>query len=159
MAETTTYRTLDTSIGTLRLVTNSTHLLRIEFPGQHGCDGVAGKTPLLTEIASQLQQYLSGARKRFSLPLAPAGTTFQKEVWDALLAIPYGESRSYMEIARAIGRPRAVRAVGAANGRNPLPLVIPCHRVIGSNGKLTGYAGGLDTKTALLALESSPATA
>ena len=105
--------------------------------------------------ASQLQEYFAGRRKTFDLPLAPRGTDFQCSVWRALSAIPWGAVCSYADIARAIDKPTAVRAVGAANGRNPLPIVVPCHRVIGSDGSLTGFAGGLDMKRKLLALEGS----
>jgi len=101
----------------------------------------------------QLAEYFSGRRKAFDLRLDFAGTEFQKKVWRALLTIPFGETRSYGEIAKQIGSPKAVRAVGAANGRNPISIVAPCHRVIGSTGKLTGFAGGLDTKAFLLDLE------
>lgn len=112
------------------------------------------ETPLLRAARTQLLEYLSGARRSFDLPLDPAGTDFQRSVWEALRAIPYGQTRTYGEIAAAVGRPRAVRAVGQANHVNPLPIFIPCHRVVGKNGALTGYAGGLDLKSALLALES-----
>ena len=101
-----------------------------------------------------LLAYFAGERRDFDLPLAPAGTDFQRAVWDALRAVPYGQTRTYGEIATAVGRPKAVRAVGQANHVNPLPIFIPCHRVVGKNGALTGYAGGLDLKRALLALES-----
>ncbi len=101
----------------------------------------------------QLQAYFSGQRTTFDLPLTPHGTAFQKQVWQALLAIPYGQTTSYGAIAKQLGKPNASRAVGAANGQNPIPVVIPCHRVIGANGKLTGYAGGLAIKEALLTLE------
>jgi methylated-DNA-[protein]-cysteine S-methyltransferase len=103
-----------------------------------------------------LQEYFRGERRTFDLPLAPRGTEFQMDVWRALQRIPYGETRSYSGIAREIGRPAAVRAVGAANGANPIPIVIPCHRVVGSNGSLTGFGGGIETKRWLLALESTP---
>lgn len=109
--------------------------------------------PVLEAAARQLDDYFAGRRQRFDLPLDFRGTDFQKQVWAALLAIPYGETRSYADIARAIGRPSATRAVGAANGRNPLSIIAPCHRVIGSNGALTGFAGGLAAKRHLLALE------
>ena len=112
------------------------------------------ESPLLRAARTQLLEYLSGARRSFDLPLDPAGTAFQRSVWEALRAIPYGQTRTYGEIAAAVGRPRAVRAVGKANHVNPLPIFIPCHRVVGKNGALTGYAGGLDLKSALLALES-----
>lgn len=106
------------------------------------------------EVREQLEEYFAGRRRSFDLPLAPLGTRFQLEVWDALRAIPYGATTTYAAIARAIGRPRAVRAVGAANGKNPLSIVVPCHRVIGKDGTLTGYAGGLPSKRRLLELES-----
>src|SRR5262249_60006260 len=103
----------------------------------------------------QLGEYFAGRRKVFDLELDFAGTAFQKSVWQALLTIPFGETRSYAEVARQIGNPAAVRAVGAANGRNPISIVAPCHRVIGSTGKLTGFAGGLDVKARLLAHEGA----
>jgi methylated-DNA-[protein]-cysteine S-methyltransferase len=111
--------------------------------------------PVLIETERQLGEYFAGQRKEFALPLDLAGTAFQRKVWNALLTIPFGETRSYAQIARQIGNPGAVRAVGAANGRNPVSIVAPCHRVIGSTGKLTGFAGGLDAKAHLLALEGS----
>ncbi len=110
-------------------------------------------SPLMAEAEEQLNEYFSHLRHCFALPLAPKGTAFQRQVWAALAAIPYGETRTYGEIAAAVGRPGAARAVGAACGANPLWLVVPCHRVIGSRGALTGYAGGLEVKAALLALE------
>lgn len=116
--------------------------------------GRGEESPLLRAARTQLLEYLSGARRSFDLPLDPAGTAFQRSVWEALRAIPYGQTRTYGEMAAAVGRPRAVRAVGQANHVNPLPIFIPCHRVVGKNGALTGYAGGLDLKGALLALES-----
>ena len=112
-------------------------------------------TALSREAAAQVRQYLAGERRAFDLPLAPSGTPFQRSVWDALCAIPYGQTATYGEIARALGRPGAARAVGAAAGRNPIWLVIPCHRCVGKNGALTGYAGGLWRKEKLLALEKS----
>lgn len=110
--------------------------------------------PVLTETESQLNAYFAGKRKQFSIPLEFHGTPFQKKVWAALTRIPFGETRSYAEIAQEVGSPAAVRAVGAANGRNPISIIAPCHRVIGSNGKLTGFAGGLQVKAHLLHLES-----
>jgi len=109
--------------------------------------------PVLVAAELQLAEYFAGARKAFDLPLDFQGTDFQKQVWAALLTIPFGETRSYAEIARAIGRPTACRAVGAANGKNPISIVAPCHRVIGGNGTLTGFAGGLKAKEYLLGLE------
>ena len=113
------------------------------------------KTPLLAEAERQLTEYFTGQRKAFDLPLAPVGTPFQRSVWQALREIPYGETRTYKEIAEAIGRPKAFRAVGQANNRNPLMIVQPCHRVIGTNGSLTGFAYGTDMKQFLLDLEKT----
>jgi methylated-DNA-[protein]-cysteine S-methyltransferase len=151
------YQILETPIGALRLVSDGQHLAAIEFEGNHTIDGSDCETTdsVLQACATQLREYFAGRRTRFDLPLAPRGTDFQRAVWKALKAIPYGELRSYAEIARAIGKPRAVRAVGAANGRNPLPIVVPCHRVVGSDGSLTGFAGGLEIKRRLLVLEGS----
>jgi methylated-DNA-[protein]-cysteine S-methyltransferase len=111
--------------------------------------------PFLVETTAQLSSYFAGRLKAFSMPLDFSGTDFQRSVWAALLTIPFGETRSYGEIARQIDRPNAVRAVGAANGKNPISIIAPCHRVIGTNGKLTGFAGGLEAKAYLLALERS----
>jgi len=110
--------------------------------------------PVLVETARQLREYFAGRLRAFDVPLDFKGTEFQKSVWQALLTIPFGETRSYGEIARQIGRPTAFRAVGAANGRNPISIIAPCHRVIGSNGALTGFAGGLEAKEHLLGIES-----
>ena len=107
------------------------------------------------ELERQLSEFFARERTRFDFPLDPKGTPFQRAVWNELLNIPFGETRSYLQIAKAIGRPTATRAVGAANGANPIPLIIPCHRVIGSNGKLTGYGGGLERKRWLLAHEGA----
>lgn len=109
--------------------------------------------PVLAETERQLGEYFAGKRRAFDLPLDFRGTGFQKDVWRTLLEIPFGETRSYAEIAHAVGRPTAFRAVGAANGRNPISIVAPCHRVIGTNGALTGFAGGIEAKQRLLALE------
>lgn len=111
------------------------------------------ETAMLKMAAAQLTEYLQGSRKAFELPLAPEGTEFERAVWDALLTIPYGETRSYGEIAAQLGKPKASRAVGRANGRNPVSIFIPCHRVIGADGSATGYAGGTELKLRLLALE------
>lgn len=109
--------------------------------------------PVLRDAEEQLREYFAGERREFTVPLDFGGTEFQNQVWQALLSIPFGETRTYTDIAVQIGRPAAVRAVGAANGRNPISIIAPCHRVIGSNGKLTGFAGGLEAKAHLLALE------
>jgi methylated-DNA-[protein]-cysteine S-methyltransferase len=112
---------------------------------------------ILEETRGQLQDYFEGRRRDFTVPLAPAGTPFQQQAWNALLDIPYGQTRSYGEQARSIGRPSATRAVGAANGRNPIAIIIPCHRVVGADGSLTGYSGGLEVKRYLLNLEGAGA--
>lgn len=140
----------DSPVGPMTLVQEGEVLTRLDFntPSQ-----AEETTPLLLEARRQLQEYFAGERKAFALPLAPAGTAFQKKVWAALREIPWGETRSYGDIARAIGKPTACRAVGMANGRNPLPVFIPCHRVIGTNGSITGYSGGLEKKKFLLRLE------
>ena len=111
--------------------------------------------PVLVETERQLAEYFAGRRTRFALTLDWSGTVFQRQVWNALLTIPFGETRSYAQIAQQIGKPTAARAVGAANGRNPVSIVAPCHRVIGSTGALTGFAGGLDVKARLLAMEGA----
>ena len=111
--------------------------------------------PLLLDAAAQLRAYFAGDLREFDIPLAPRGTEFQRRVWTAVSTIPYGATTSYSEIAAAVGRPSACRAVGAANGRNPLPVIVPCHRVIGAAGALTGYGGGLERKRTLLDLESA----
>lgn len=148
---------LSTPIGPLYLAVDADALCEIHFETTMPRDWRAAARPprdaMAKMAAEQLIEYFRGTRRQFDLPLAPHGTTFQQRVWDALKEIPYGETASYGEIARAIGMPGAARAVGAANGRNPIPIVIPCHRVIGSQGRLTGYGGGLKIKRQLLDLE------
>ncbi len=152
------YCYLDTPIGELLLAGDGTGLSMIGFPKgsmrrEPEPDWIFNEKQLRTARA-QIGEYFDGTRREFDLPLQLSGTEFQVSVLEALREIPYGETVSYGEIARRIGRPRAVRAVGAANGRNPLPIVVPCHRVIGSTGDLTGFGGGLDTKEALLRMEA-----
>ncbi len=118
-----------------------------------GATAAISSDPLLLDAADQLRAYFAGELREFDLPLAPRGTEFQRQVWAAVSTIPYGATAAYSEIAAAIRRPSASRAVGAANGRNPLPVIVPCHRVIGAAGALTGYGGGLDRKRSLLDLE------
>lgn len=113
------------------------------------------ETPLITRTAEQIKEYLAGQRMHFDLPLKTEGTEFQRKVWQALLEIPYGETRSYQQIAASVGNIKACRAVGLANNRNPIAIIIPCHRVIGKNGSLTGYGGGLEIKARLLELEKN----
>jgi methylated-DNA-[protein]-cysteine S-methyltransferase len=145
----------------LFLASNGDALTRVAFASSAG-DAPAGwprdgkcapELPLLTDAIGQLREYFAGARETFSVPLCPMGTPFQMSVWRALEEIPYGHTRTYRDIACLLGRPTATRAVGAANGQNPLPIFVPCHRVIGSNGSLTGFGGGLDVKLSLLRLE------
>jgi len=152
------YCYLDTPIGELLLAGEDDALSMIGFPKgsmrrDPEPDWIYNEKPL-AKARRQLAEYFEGARKDFDLPLKLSGTEFQVSVLTALQNIPYGETVSYGEIAKRIGRPKAVRAVGAANGRNPIPIVVPCHRVIGSGGDLTGFGGGLDTKEALLRLEA-----
>jgi methylated-DNA-[protein]-cysteine S-methyltransferase len=152
------YCYLNTPIGELLLAGEDEALSMIGFPKgsmrrDPEPDWIYNEKPL-AKARQQLEEYFAGARKDFDLPLNLNGTEFQVNVLKALLQIPYGETVSYGEIAKRIGKPRAVRAVGAANGRNPIPIVVPCHRVIGSSGDLTGFGGGLDTKEALLRLEA-----
>ena len=146
---------LDTPVGRLRLLSDGTALTRIEFANRHSTDGRRGHDAVIERTRQQLQQYFAGQRQQFDLPLEAGGTAFQRQVWRALAEIPFGALRSYRDIARRIGNERAVRAVGAANGRNPIPVVVPCHRVIGSDGSLTGFTGGLAVKRALLQLEGA----
>ena len=117
------------------------------------CEKTGERTALLAEAERQLNEYFAGTRRAFDLPLRPEGTPFQQDVWNALCRIPYGETRSYADIARAVNRPKAFRAVGMANHNNPISILIPCHRVVGADGSLTGYGGGIDKKRFLLALE------
>ena len=153
---------LDSPVGRLRLIAADSGLVGVYFP-EHKRPRNADATdveqhPVLDQARRELGEYFAGRRRQFDTPLAPAaergGTEFQHEVWAALLAIPPGETRSYGELARQIGRPQAVRAVGTANASNPISIFVPCHRVIGGSGALTGYAGGLAAKRWLLSLET-----
>jgi len=155
------YRKVDSPVGTLTLVASETHLVAIAWQREgeappFGAVPEEDPHPVLDETGRQLRAYFAGERRDFDLPLDFRGTDFQRQVWQALLAIPFGETRSYRDIAVALGRPTATRAVGAANGRNPIPIVAPCHRVIGTNGSLTGFGGGLENKAFLLDLERAP---
>lgn len=156
---TLSYRKMESPVGRLKLVASPNALVavlwererpnRVRLPAptldlQH---------PILIESERQLKEYFAGTRTAFDLPLEPHGSEFQKKVWRALRKIPFGQTMSYLDLARTVGSAKAVRAVGAANGRNPLSIVVPCHRVVGANGSLTGFAGGLDAKAQLLALE------
>jgi len=171
MTARTIHRTLlDTPIGTLVLEADDEALVHIELPGAGAerrraatraappmADGASndtgpGRGPLADAVA-QLGEYFAGRRRRFELPLELSGTEFQRQVWGSLADIPYGSTISYAELAAMVGRPTAFRAVGQANGANPLPIVLPCHRVVASGGRIGGYGGGLDMKRRLLALE------
>jgi methylated-DNA-[protein]-cysteine S-methyltransferase len=143
---------ISTPVGPLRLVAAGDALARVEFQPNVPSSG-RSDSPVLAAAAEQLAEYFAGTRREFDVPLAPSGTPFQLEVWSMLSRIPYGRTWSYSELARRLGRPAAVRAVGAANGRNPLPIVVPCHRVIGADGRLVGFGGGLAIKRQLLDLE------
>lgn len=151
------YHQFDTPLGQLTVQANNdgilgawfeTHTTQPDSLGQASSDH-----PLLMQAKSQLEEYFQGVRTEFSLPIAAKGTAFQTQVWRALTTIPYGETWSYQQLANAIGNPKAVRAVGFANGKNPVSIIVPCHRVIGKSGRLTGYAGGVERKAALLKLE------
>ena len=152
------YCYFETRIGELLLAGEADALSMIGFPKgamrrDPEPDWIYNEAPFAT-VRQQLAEYFAGTRKTFDLPLKLSGTEFQVSVLEALQKIPYGETTSYGNVARQIGRPKAVRAVGAANGRNPIPIIVPCHRVIGSSGDLTGFGGGLDTKEELLRLEA-----
>ncbi|MFC0677324.1 methylated-DNA--[protein]-cysteine S-methyltransferase [Lysobacter korlensis] len=175
---------LDSQIGSLRLVASKDGLDAIHFPTAQRAASVPGSDPIAADsgrasgdayaccsdapdssgcracevlhtACTQLREYFAGTRRVFELPLTPKGTAFQRMVWQALAEIPFGQTASYAQLAMRLGRPTASRAVGAANGRNPLPIVVPCHRVIGADGSLTGFAGGLDTKRFLLTHEGA----
>jgi methylated-DNA-[protein]-cysteine S-methyltransferase len=153
------YKMIKSPVGQLKLVASEQGLVAILWENDNPTrirlrELVADdRHPVLVETERQLKEYFAGKRKTFSLGLDMRGTRFQKDVWEKLLAIPFGETRSYGQLAKQLGNPRATRAVGAANGKNPLSIIVPCHRVIGSSGKLTGFAGGLQTKAKLLSLE------
>lgn len=139
-------------IGMLTLIEEDQSLTEVRF-GENAPDALQAPTPLLLQASRELEEYFRGERKAFTVPLSPKGTAFQKRCWEALCRIPYGETRTYAQQAAMIGNPKACRAVGMSNHRNPLPIFIPCHRVIGKNGTLTGYAGGLTIKEMLLNIE------
>ncbi|MEA2236394.1 MAG: methylated-DNA-[protein]-cysteine S-methyltransferase [Thermoanaerobaculia bacterium] len=148
------YTYADTPIGAILIAGDGNAIVETYFAGAKPKPDWIRDDEALREAADQLHAYFAGERCTFDLPLAPRGTDFQQSVWSALQQIPYGETTTYSTIAERIGRPAAVRAVGAANGANPIPIVIPCHRVIGANGSMTGFGGGIDVKKQLLALES-----
>jgi methylated-DNA-[protein]-cysteine S-methyltransferase len=158
----TTFARIASPIGELVLTASDTGLIGVYFPtSRHGPpplenadwvedDGRRPASPILARARRQLEEYFAGTRTTFDVPLAPTGTPFEQRVWEALRAIPYGTTTSYGVLARQLGDPRATRAVGAANGRNPIPIIVPCHRVVGARGELTGFGGGIDRKRWLL---------
>ena len=154
------YKDMKSPVGKLKLVASSNALVAVLWvqgrPNRVKLDEMKfdPRHRVLIETERQLTEYFSGTRTEFDLPLQPEGSEFQKKVWQALREIPFGKTRSYLDLAKALGSTKAVRAVGAANGKNPLSIVVPCHRVIGSDGSLTGFAGGLEAKANLLALEA-----
>lgn len=156
------YKDIASPVGQLKLVASDKGLTAILWENDNPTRVRLGMLtrnenhPILLEAERQLGEYFAGKRQTFSIALDMKGTPFQKNVWEQLLAIPFGETRSYGQLARALGKPQAMRAVGAANGRNPISIIVPCHRVIGSSGKLTGFAGGLEIKARLLSLEKIP---
>ncbi|WP_039918163.1 methylated-DNA--[protein]-cysteine S-methyltransferase [Cellvibrio mixtus] len=156
------YNIIPSPVGQLTLIASDHGLMAVlwenEDPKRVGIDKGerSDNFPYLQQTENQLKDYFAGRRKKFELPLHFIGTDFQQQVWQALLTIPFGETRSYLQIAQQIGNEKSVRAVGAANGKNPISIIAPCHRVIGSSGKLTGFAGGLEAKAFLLQLESPP---
>ncbi|MEJ0096605.1 MAG: methylated-DNA--[protein]-cysteine S-methyltransferase [Methylocella sp.] len=155
------YKMVKSPVGELKLVASNDGLAAILWENDNpqrvrlNIVGEDQEHPILLEAERQLEEYFGGLRRAFDLKLDFAGTEFQKKVWRALLTVPFGETRSYVQIARQIGNPSAVRAVGAANGKNPISVIAPCHRVLGSSGELTGFAGGLEAKAHLLSLEGT----
>lgn len=142
-----------TGLGAMYAVEENDQLIEVRLPGEKEPAGERTVTPLLQKAAAQISEYVDGTRKKFTIPIALYGTEFAMKVWKEMSAIPYGQVRTYGELAKAIGRPGAARAVGQACNRNPIPIIIPCHRVVGAGGELTGYAGGLALKERLLELE------
>jgi methylated-DNA-[protein]-cysteine S-methyltransferase len=159
------YKEMKSPVGKLKLVASAEALVAVlwqkERPNRLNLDTLKHdrRHPILLEAERQLREYFAGERTRFELPLEPRGSEFQQKVWRALRKIPFGKTRSYLDLAKTVGSPKACRAVGAANRENPLSIVVPCHRVIGTDGALTGYAGGLEKKSTLLALEARAAGA
>jgi methylated-DNA-[protein]-cysteine S-methyltransferase len=160
------YSEIDSPVDRLVIAASTRGLVRLEFAGRAEMPKEADKSPAPTQAIQfaqtcrrELDEYFAGKRREFTIPLDLRGTAFQLACWNALLAIPYGETRTYADIARAVGRPQGFRAVGLANNRNPIAIIVPCHRVIASDGTLCGYGGGLDIKRKLLELEGALAVA
>lgn len=149
------YYTYETILGNVTIVTDGDAVTAVQFENAKSLSGKKAKNALTEEAANQLREYLCGKRRQFDLPLRPAGTVFQKTVWQGLMFIPYGETQSYKQMAQLIGKPTANRAVGRANNKNPILIIIPCHRVVALNGALVGYAAGLEIKKRLLEIEKN----
>lgn len=147
--------TYETIIGKITITECDLQITSIDFGESDVKQSTRKETPFMKEAVKELEEYFKGTRKTFTLPLSLEGTPFQKKVWQVLMTIPYGKTMTYKQVAEAIGNPKACRAVGLANNRNPIPIIVPCHRVIGSNGKLVGYAGGLHIKEKLLEMEQN----
>ncbi|MEG0829596.1 MAG: methylated-DNA--[protein]-cysteine S-methyltransferase [Anaerovoracaceae bacterium] len=148
----------DSPVGKLKLVSDELALQELTFLGEYkeeNSPATQENSPLIKKVVCELNEYFAGNRQQFTIPLDPQGTPFQKKDWKALCDIPYGQTRSYKDIAQAIGCPKGARAVGLANNKNPISIIIPCHRVIGADGKLVGYGGGIDKKVFLLDLENA----
>jgi methylated-DNA-[protein]-cysteine S-methyltransferase len=156
------YKQMSSPVGKLKLVASAKALVAVLWDREAanrvklGPMNLDPRHPILVETERQLMEYFAGQRTTFDLPLEPDGTAFQKKVWRALREIPFGRTKSYLDLAKTVGSARASRAVGAANGKNPLSIIVPCHRLVGTDGALTGFSGGLERKAALLALESEP---
>ena len=147
------YFTYETVFGNMVVVSDGSAINEVFMENMKSCDGKKAANDVMNQAAKQLKEYFAGKRQQFDLPLRPSGTPFQQTVWKELISIPYGETRSYKQVAKLVGSPDASRAVGMANNKNPIVIIIPCHRVIGSNGSLVGYAYGLEMKRKLLELE------
>lgn len=156
---------MESPVGKLKLVASSNALVAVLWERERpnrvklGTSTLDPQHPILLEAERQLTEYFSSQRTEFDLPLQPDGSAFQKKVWQALREIPFGQTKSYLDLAKAVGSSKAARAVGAANGKNPLSIIVPCHRILGSDGSLTGFAAGLATKAALLAHEANASAA
>jgi len=150
-----TYFTYDTEYGKITIVSDGEAITQIKHEGKLKPDCPKEETAIIRQAINELNEYFSGKRQRFDVPIKLNGTDFHRSVWEALMKIPYGEIVTYKYIAESLGKPKASRAVGQANNRNPIWIIIPCHRVVGANGKLTGYDGGVDMKEKLLKLEGS----
>lgn len=149
------YKIIDTPLGKLTIACNNQSLISLDFGEVNLEYSLEPRHPILLITEEQLNRYFAGKLKKFDIPLDPQGTIFQKVVWTTLLEIPYGETVSYGNVAKRIGNPKSVRAVGQANNKNPIPIIIPCHRVVGKDGSLVGYGGGIEIKKFLLALEDA----